>query len=229
MCTVPVSFRILHTGMNTPVEEQRKPEIRTNGWGIELNYKDAFGKWHETSPETIAALLDAMEADPSVISGGEDDSVIVVRTGEQRELADEGKVVLETGETLPAAKRLSADLPIGYHQILYEGKAASKLIVSPGKCWLPEHLKTWGWAVQLYSARSRDSWGMGDIADLKTLVKWSKELGGGMLLLNPLSAAAPIIPQQASPYFPTSRRFFNPLWLHIEWVAGANSEEHSAA
>ncbi len=120
--------------MATASEEQKALEIRTNGWGIELNYKDAFGKWHETSPETITTLLDAMEADPTVISGGEDDSVIVVRMGEQRELADEGKVVLESGEILPAAKLLSVGLPVGYHRVLYEGKAASKLIVSPGKC-----------------------------------------------------------------------------------------------
>jgi 4-alpha-glucanotransferase len=46
-----------------------------------------------------------------------------------------------------------------------------------------------------------------------------------MMLLNPLSAATPITPQQGSPYFPTSRRFFNPLWIHIEWVPGASIDK----
>jgi 4-alpha-glucanotransferase len=40
-------------------------------------------------------------------------------------------------------------------------------------------------------------------------------LGAGALLINPLSAAAPILPQQASPYFPSSRRFRNPLYLCV--------------
>ena len=45
-----------------------------------------------------------------------------------------------------------------------------------------------------------------------------------MLLVNPLSAATPITPQQPSPYFPTSRAFFNPLWLHIESISGASAQ-----
>ncbi len=48
-----------------------------------------------------------------------------------------------------------------------------------------------------------------------------------MMLVNPLSAATPITPQQSSPYYPTSRRFFNPLWLRIEWVPGASTEKIS--
>ncbi len=97
--------------------------------------------------------------------------------------------------------------------------------MTPGKCWLPQDLRTWGWAVQLYAARSRESWGIGDFGDLDRLAAWSaNELGAGMMLVNPLSAATPITPQQASPYYPTSRRFFNPLWLHMDWIEGANAQ-----
>ena len=90
---------------------------------------------------------------------------------------------------------------------------------------MPDHLKTWGWSVQLYGARSRESWGIGDFGDLERIAKWSAgELGAGLLMLNPLSAVSPVLPQQASPYYPSSRRFFNPLWLKIDWVPGANTE-----
>lgn len=42
-----------------------------------------------------------------------------------------------------------------------------------------------------------------------------------MALINPLAAVAPTVPQQASPYFPSSRRFRSPLYLRIEEVEGA--------
>ncbi len=39
-------------------------------------------------------------------------------------------------------------------------------------------------------------------------------------MVNPLCATAPVLPQQASPYYPSSRLFLNPLYLCIEQVDG---------
>jgi 4-alpha-glucanotransferase len=44
-----------------------------------------------------------------------------------------------------------------------------------------------------------------------------------MVMINPLHAAAPVLPQQASPYFPASRRFRNPLYLRVEEIPGASA------
>ena len=202
----------------TLVQDKR----RTSGWGIDLNYEDAFGHWHETGEDTVRAILKAMDAPPDSLGPEPDNCVIVVRAGEQRELPSGGVIVLETGKTLTVSGRLPPDLPTGYHQLQLDNSTKpSSLIVSPGKCWLPPQLYTWGWAVQLYAARSCESWGIGDFADLNRLARWSAdELGAGMLLMNPLSAATPILPQQPSPYFPASRAFINPLWLHIESIPG---------
>ncbi len=207
------------TETGTPVENTR----RTNSWGIDLNYQDALGEWHETPAETISAIMRAMAAEPGSVAPPDDDSVIIVRSGQQRPIVGRATITLESGVTLTCETRLPADLPPGYHQLqLHSAHKPSRLIVTPGTCWLPENLETWGWAVQLYAARSRSSWGIGDFADLDRLAAWSAtELGAGMMLLNPLSAATPVTPQQDSPYYPTSRRFFNPLWLHIPWVPGA--------
>src|SRR5690606_12199836 len=35
------------------------------------------------------------------------------------------------------------------------------------------------------------------------------------VVCNPLHAATPVLPQQPSPYFPSSRRFTNPLYLRV--------------
>jgi len=75
----------------------------------------------------------------------------------------------------------------------------------------------WGFTVQLYSVRSRLSWGHGDLRDLADLAAWSgRELGAAFVLINPLHAAEPVPPVSASPYLPMSRRFLSPLYLRVE-------------
>src|SRR5204863_237968 len=48
-------------------------------------------------------------------------------------------------------------------------------------------------------------------------------LGASTILINPLSAPLPLRTQQSSPYYPSSRRFVNPLYLRIEDVPGATT------
>src|SRR5882757_7867038 len=82
------------------------------------------------------------------------------------------------------------------------------------------HGRSWGFALQLYSLRSRRSWGHGDLRDLADLAGWSaRELGADFVLINPLHAAEPLPPVSPSPYLPMSRRFTSPLYLRIEDIA----------
>jgi len=77
--------------------------------------------------------------------------------------------------------------------------------------------RSWGFAVQLYSLRSRSSWGHGDLRDLADLAAWSGgELGADFVLVNPLHAAEPLPPVSPSPYLPMSRRHISPLYLRVE-------------
>lgn len=123
---------------------------------------------------------------------------------------------------------LPADLPLGYHRVqLRSGdhQASTALIVTPDWLGLPEQLgsrRAWGLATQLYSVRSRRSWGIGDLTDLADLALWSASAhGADYVLVNPLHAAAPSgpgAPMEPSPYLPTSRRFVNPLYLRVEAI-----------
>ncbi|MCV7195013.1 4-alpha-glucanotransferase [Mycobacterium angelicum] len=123
---------------------------------------------------------------------------------------------------------LPADLPLGYHRVqLRSGdhQASTALIVTPDWLGLPERLgarRAWGLATQLYSVRSRRSWGIGDLTDLADLALWSASAhGADYVLVNPLHAAAPSgpgAPMEPSPYLPTSRRFVNPLYLRVEAI-----------
>lgn len=189
-------------------------------WGVDSGYFDALGQWHDTPAETRRAILSAMGADQANPPTTSPPPVRVVHHGQATEWPC-GHLCLEDGTTLTIDGRLPPDLPIGYHDFREGDRScATRVIVSPGKCALPA-APTWGWAAQLYAARSSRSWGIGDLADLRRLGDWSAGLGAGLVLVNPLYAATPVLPQEASPYYPSSRRFLNPLYLHIEEVPGA--------
>jgi 4-alpha-glucanotransferase len=138
-------------------------------------------------------------------------------------IAGATELTLEDGTLLRVDGALPPDLPLGYHELRpLDGRPAVRLIVAPAACHLPAGLRTWGWAVQLYALRSRGSWGIGDLADLRQLADWSASaLGAGAVVLNPLHAVLPLASQEESPYFPSSRRYRNPLYLRIEEVPGA--------
>ena len=211
--------------------------MTADAWGIVSGYHDALGAWRETPPETRAALLAAMGVDPRTEDRGlrtEEDltSVRVLRRDPDAiphsafripQWDGPAELTLEDGTVLRADHALPPDLPYGYHDLRpLHGRPPVRLIVSPGRCHLPEPLRAWGWAVQLYAARSAQSWGIGDLADLRRLARWSRaELGAGVLLVSPLHAAAPVLPQEPSPYYPSSRRYRNPLYLRVEEVPGA--------
>ena len=82
--------------------------------------------------------------------------------------------------------------------------------------------RAWGWAVQLYALRSRESWGVGDFADLRRFGRWARNAGASVILLNPLGAQNPRLPYEASPYYATTRRFRNTIYLRVEEVEGAD-------
>ncbi len=65
------------TETETPVTDPR----RTNAWGIDLSYEDAFNKWHDTPQQTVSAIMRAMAADSGTAAPPQDDSFIIVRLG----------------------------------------------------------------------------------------------------------------------------------------------------
>lgn len=189
-------------------------------WGIEPGYQAIGGRWVATSPATEAAILRAMGAQGEAPA---ESPVLVVTAGAARPLgAGPHQVELEAGGVVRCEDALPGDLPLGYHTLrhLRDG-GARRLIVTPATCHLPGDLRGWAVASQLYATRSRHSWGIGDLRDLRSLAGWVKARGGATILVNPLHAVAPTLPQQASPYYPSSRVFRNPLYLAVEQVPGA--------
>jgi len=122
--------------------------------------------------------------------------------------------------------KLPIDLPAGYHELEAKiaGGAADRclLIISPPQCYEPAAItagrRLWGIAVQLYTLRSRDNWGIGDFNDLRLLIRWVASHGAGFIGLNPLHALAPADPGRCSPYSASSRHFLNVLYISVPLV-----------
>jgi len=186
-------------------------------WGIAPGHHHVQGSWIPAPEVGVRAALGAMGADDW--SPAPTHTWVISRNWGLHVPFDADLRTEDGGVERVSGHVPREALPLGYHWLEpAAGGDPVRLIVSPGVCPLPR--RTWGWAVQLYAARSRDSWGIGDLADLRRLSAWSgSSLGAGMLLMNPLHAVAPAPSQQASPYFPASRRWRNPIYLRVEEAA----------
>jgi 4-alpha-glucanotransferase len=161
-------------------------------------YRDASRRWVTVSPAARSAALAAIG--PPI----EFDPVAIVRPGAQ--LPAPGDVTLEDGTHLGRLDALPRDVPHGYHRLEGDDGAARTLLCGPGVCHLPPDLRAWGWVVQLPSTRSRASWGIGDLRDLRRLGEWAGSVGAGFVVTGPLVAPQPGPDPDASPYFPSPRR-----------------------
>ncbi|MFG2019018.1 4-alpha-glucanotransferase [Actinomadura geliboluensis] len=190
--------------------------------GVATRYADWRGREAAVAPDTLVAVLAALGVDASTPGAARAElervrapartlpPVVVVRHGDGPPDFPGASVELATGETVPPTARL----PLGWHR-LHAGAESAPLLVAPRRLRTPD--RVWGLTVQLYSVRSRASWGIGDLRDLADLAAWSgRARGAGFALINPLHAAEPVPPVGASPYSPMSRRFTSPLYLRVE-------------
>ena len=109
---------------------------------------------------------------------------------------------------------------LGMYRLRADDGSTRLVISAPDR--FPQPPRGWGWAVQLYAARSRGSWGIGDFRDLALVARRAREEGADSVLVSPLHAAAPVNVQQASPYSPASRQWLQLLHIAIEDVPGAD-------
>ncbi|MEH0108681.1 4-alpha-glucanotransferase [Tersicoccus sp. MR15.9] len=194
---------------------------------------DAALREHELSPwrrllPPVLVVTEGEERTFGVHVPHGDDVLVWVETEDGRNLPVEQRDVwtdprdVDGTLTGRATFAVPAGLPLGWHTVGAKSGsrlASCRLIVTPRRLATADTVGTtrqWGLMTQLYSVRSRRSWGVGDLADLADLAAISGREGAGWLLINPLHAAEPAPPVEPSPYLPTSRRFFHPLYIRVE-------------
>ncbi|MEO7397292.1 MAG: 4-alpha-glucanotransferase [Ilumatobacteraceae bacterium] len=178
-------------------------------WGIRDGYYDIEGSWHPTPDETRDRLRRSMGTPATGVP------LWFVAEGQGHVLWNPCRIVLEDGTELGPLHELPPDLPIGYHDLApADGSESTRLIVHPSCC--PPLPRASGASAQLYALWSDRSWGIGDLGDLRTLAISLRRGGGSAILVSPLHQPAPATPQEDSPYYPSTRRAWNPLLLAID-------------
>jgi 4-alpha-glucanotransferase len=210
---------------------------RAARWGIDTQFKDAFGRQRRANPEVVARLLRAFAA------GGEPgqrmlSQTVVLRRGSDNAVRIEGPAGLAlrwevlsdrtvaTGSGSPPRLILPENLPASLFRLRVTPVSGGSpeeatLIVCPARAYqgeAGEPRRMWALGVQLYSVRSARNWGHGDFTDLLALVDLAADLGASGVGLNPLHALFDDRPTEPSPYFPSSRLFLNPLYIDVEAV-----------
>ncbi|MFH0958466.1 MAG: 4-alpha-glucanotransferase, partial [Pseudomonadota bacterium] len=107
-----------------------------------------------------------------------------------------------------------------------------RLILGPSTAYMPMPLKDGqrvaGVAVSLYGVRSESNWGVGDFTDLRGIVDWAiQDLGVHFVGLNPLHALFNTTPYNCSPYMPSSRIFYNCIYIDVVKAASFISKDLS--
>ena len=181
-------------------------------WGIADGYHGVDGRWRYTPAATRDALR-AVIGEPVPKS-----PLMFVGAGSSHALPGRHHLLLEGGADGGEVDAVLADVSIGYHQLTpIDGRPSTTLIVAPDRCRAAP--RGWGVAAQIYSLWRPDSWGLGDLVDVSALAKQIAERGGNSLLLSPVHAPTMTAPHDASPYYPSSRRWLNPMLIPMEGVA----------
>lgn len=125
------------------------------------------------------------------------------------------------GDRLETQLKLS-DLPLGYHQLRLEmadRSASAHLIVAPPRAFAVDEVigerRAWGVLTQLYGLRGAGDDGHGRLTQLDELSDRVGALGGAFVGVNPLHARFPADAGLVSPYNPSSRRFYDPLYADL--------------
>ncbi len=142
--------------------------------------------------------------------------------GVRRDLVD-GRSVSERGIALPS-------LPIGRHRLVVDTVECA-LTVAPSQAYSAASAsrKRFGAAAQLYAFRraeesGRDQ-GIGDFSALAIAGELAGQAGAAYLGVSPLHMLFPRDRGRASPYYPSDRRFLDPIFIDVLDDAGLPRDE----
>lgn len=184
--------------------------------GLQSWFVDSFGTERTVCDATLTRLHDQLADAPRPSPA----TVPLVGSPDWGHEELVGELVCESGEAWQLDGWLPPEVPYGYHRLsgpLAEGRL---VVVVPRE--FPQPDRGFGLGVQLYAARSQNSWGIGDFADLTWLARRTAAAGGSAVLVSPMHAARPSRHQNPSPYAPASRLHLNLLHIAVAEVPDAD-------
>lgn len=208
--------------------------------GLMIDWEDANGRRHQTTPETLRRVLGALGL-PADGEGALRDSTarfraahralpplrtaepgilvrLPLRPGRYSLTAEDGTQVEGVAEAAPGGACITAPALPGYYTLELSGHALT-LAVAPthghrieDAC---EGQAAWGLAVQLYSLKRGGDGGVGDYAALRAFAAAAAAQGADAIAISPVHAQFSADPSRSSPYAPSSR-----LWLDVRHADG---------
>ncbi len=139
------------------------------------------------------------------------------RSLEQRVEAGEGaRRDLPDGRSAEERTIALPDLPIGRHRLIVDAVACA-LTVAPAGCYMPQagQRKRFGITAQLYALRRSGDQGMGDFSTLALAGVMAGEAGAAYFGVSPMHMLFPHDRERASPYYPSDRRFLDPMLIDV--------------
>jgi 4-alpha-glucanotransferase len=200
----------------------RTAELRdlARRYSIETSYIDAAGRRQQAGKDALAAAIgmrsrgrspEPPPVEPVIVAWGVARPRIEVN-GLQKVDWD---LELEDGSwrsgRAGGSFTLDQPLPPGYHTLRINGQHETLIIAAPMKAYAPRE-RSWGVFAPLYAARTRRSWGTGDLGDLLQYAEWVDHHGGAIVATLPMLASCG---DEASPYSPSSRLFWNEMYLDV--------------
>jgi 4-alpha-glucanotransferase len=199
--------------------------------GIELQWRDVFGRQHDTSIDAMRAILTAL----GLPCGGDADIAASRAVLEQEAAAPPPLAVVEAGMPWPqmlgqppdgrlwleggAVDDVGTHAPqeTGYHRI-ESARGEQVVAVTPRQAFRPDWQgrRPWGLALQLYAARRTGDGGIGDFTSLGDVAECAGRQGADAIAISPVHAQFAADPAHYSPYAPSSRIFLNIFHIDAE-------------
>jgi 4-alpha-glucanotransferase len=208
--------------------------------GVNPTWKDVFGQMHQVSPESLRAVLAAID-----LPAGTDRDVgeslrrttvlpdtlpplITADLGMRVHLPAapgryclthaDGRVFDGFAEEAYGGCTVPPVLEIGYHRLTL-GDQHCLVAVAPRSSFTVTQAvsaaKSWGLAVQLYALRRKNDGGIGDFLALADLAAPAAALGAQAIAISPVHAQFSADLHRFSPYAPSSRTALNVLHASI--------------
>jgi len=107
-------------------------------------------------------------------------------------------------------------MPAGRHHLSIDSGESCALTIAPSGCFLPNDARReFGLSAQLYSVRREEDQGIGDFSTLAELARAGAKAGVALIAINPLHALFAQDRTRVSPYYPSDRRFLDPLYIDV--------------
>ena len=222
--------------------------------GLSTRWRDAFGRYHDVTPDDLRAILAALDLDvssdaqareriaalqaeaamPPPTLTGEAGQTLLLPTapGPWRLEAEDGAVT--SGNAAADGGRASLLLPTvpGYYRLEIGGHEIT-VAVAPERCFTVADAlassgrapRGWGLAQQLYALRRPGDGGVGDFAALAGFVREAASYGAAAVTISPVHAQFSADPDRFSPYAPSSRIMLNALHIAPDELGDDPGEE----